>query len=121
MIPTFERERSELLRAWPITTARQACNRLLPMLQQILSSKHELETHRYFLKSLRDDLDDYCRRYRRDSGQAVEDYGPVYEPLFDALSLVNDTLVCRPLYRVTLQRAFDELSRLQTKLDSGAI
>ena len=111
------REVGDLLRVWPIRTAQQAVVKILPMLYRVLNSKMELESQRFFLKSVRDNLDEFCRRYRRDEGLAVEEYQAYYQPLFDALSLLNDSLLCRPIYRVTLQKAFDDLSDLQRLLE----
>lgn len=81
-----------------------------PMLHKIWASNQPLEFHRLFLNAVRDRLHSSCVHFETHGG--AEEYEEIYLPIFDALSLLTDALLKKPVDRVSARGAIDQLDAL---------
>jgi len=88
----------------------------LPILRRILASSAGLDFHRFFLKSIRDELDKLCRAF--EEGDASELFEQVYLPVFDALALINEALGHRSIIAASVECALELLEELDRTLKS---
>lgn len=89
-----------------------------PKLKKVCAAKQGMEFNRFFLRSIRDKLDDTCRRFER--GDASEIYEDLYLPLFDALAYVNTGLGLSPIFEAPIREAAITLDGLHDHLLSAA-
>lgn len=85
------------------------------LLQRVVKGQLPLESYRYFLRSIQESLDEFCRN-AKERGQA-EDCPELFEPLSDALVMINFALANTPIDGEAVKAALESLDECAAELE----
>ena len=86
-----------------------------PILQRAAKTGMPLESFRYFLRSVRDSLDEFSRNAKQ-RGHA-EECPELFDPISDALTMINFALSKTPIDGEAIKAALESLDECAAELE----